>query len=173
MTRLRPTLIHAGCQLYYIYEHKIYVTLQELATFVFSGCRYTDKLLLFWDQWEWLGLKPQTSEIQGNAASTWSKRGCTHTLTVRGGKVESCNLWIHFICVQIWQVDSLWFWIVSNSFGFFHKAEHSTQHWPLIFSFCRHRCCCCHCCCCYYCKENMQPFQKKIPPISFKLQTSV
>jgi hypothetical protein len=32
--------------LYYIYEHKIYVTLQELATFVFSGCCYTDRVII-------------------------------------------------------------------------------------------------------------------------------
>lgn len=168
MTLLRPILIHEGHQLYYIYEcYTTYMNIKYMSHFrnwlhLYFQVAAILTELLFWDQWQWLGLKPQTSEIQGNAASTWSKRGCTPTLTVRGGKVESRNLWIHFICIQIWQVDSLWFWIVPNSFGFFHEAEHSTQHWPLIFSFCR--CCCgcrCHRCCCYYCKENMQPFQKK------------
>jgi len=61
MTLLRPILIYVGRQLYTTYTSIKYMSHFRNWLYLYFQVGTILIELLFWDQWQWLGLKPQTS----------------------------------------------------------------------------------------------------------------
>lgn len=54
---------------------------------------------------------------------------------MRGRKVECCNFWIQFVGINVAQINSLGFWIVSYARGLLHEREHSAEHGSMRFGY--------------------------------------